>query len=196
MTESFKNPRSPEQETRPAVAAILVTNMNYETGRLEILLAKRLTEPTGYTPPGGKIEKDETPLEAAIRELGEETDLKPNPAWFRRRQNAPFPIEHKEPYLVRFFINGKYTQNRLGQFFLYTIPIEQCYGKLINKDDKLGPWKFYTLDEAYELPSNFLRSFLVGYFNLPSHAFFDCLLIRLGYDPDEVKRRLREHEHI
>jgi 8-oxo-dGTP pyrophosphatase MutT (NUDIX family) len=56
-------------DQRPTARVILLNNEN------KILLLKILERGTFWIAPGGKIEEGETPLEAAVRELYEETGI-------------------------------------------------------------------------------------------------------------------------
>ncbi|MBN2364610.1 MAG: NUDIX domain-containing protein [Calditrichaeota bacterium] len=58
------------------------------------LLLKRVSEPRIWTPPGGRLEKDENPLEGLKREVLEETSLSidilmPANIWFGKWQEIP-----------------------------------------------------------------------------------------------------------
>lgn len=70
-------PAPPWSSSTPSVAVVLLLreNLSNPASPYEVLAVERKTEPGAWACPGGKIESGETPEQAAVRELREETGL-------------------------------------------------------------------------------------------------------------------------
>lgn len=127
-----------EQVVRTGVATIITRLKKKE--KVEVLLGLRgdgcEAVPGTWAWPGGRMDPWETPLEAAKRELGEETGLETtddNAINFMTYSNEPFP-EIDKHYVCLVFIVGKVK----GE-------------PVIKEKDKCKEWRWFDLDE---LPEN------------------------------------------
>lgn len=88
-----------------------------------------------WSDPGGKMEKGETPLEAVVREVKEETGLNIPKAWFH----------FKDCYI--------YPEREIKTFLFETPPIRpEAFNMVRNMEPaKHSDWQLFTVDEALKL---------------------------------------------
>jgi mutator protein MutT len=103
----------------PRAAGVLIRRQDGK-----ILAVSRKNDPTDFGLPGGKVDPGETPLQAAIRELGEETGLVAN------NLTQVFEIDDGCGYIMTTFVgdvSGEINTNEAGRV-KWVSPEELCAG--------------------------------------------------------------------
>jgi mutator protein MutT len=101
--------------------------------RGEIILEKRLNPNKAYynftVVPGGKIETDETIEQAFVREMDEESGLKPKQWKYIRSINL---VTEKGPYTQHIFLvtktDGEFNGQRLQESILIKVSLKEAMG--------------------------------------------------------------------
>ena len=138
----------------PSVAGII------RDGDGRLLLVQQRDDGTWSTP-GGAIEMDETPADAVVREVWEETGLHVTPSRLVAVYGGP-------AFVVRY-PNGDETQYVSAMF-----ACEVLSGELRADGDEVNAVRYWTLDEAARLPlSPWLVDVLPRFFDSTSAAWFD-----------------------
>lgn len=129
--------------------------------KLELLLGTRLSErgKGTWSFPGGKIEENETIIEAAKRELKEETGLE---------AVVVIPVNFTEDYIPE-------TQEHWITYFLI-VPAFRGEPKLM-EPNKCGGWVWFNLDNA---PTNLFKPVVT----LTKQIIDLTYLIDLAYPPE------------
>jgi ADP-ribose pyrophosphatase YjhB (NUDIX family) len=137
----------------PSVTAL----MHDERGRL---LLVRQRDGGVWSTPGGVMEPDETPADAAVREAWEETGLMVEP-------RRVFGVYGGPEFIVRY-PNGDESQ--------YVMIVFECAvvgGALRPDDDETLEARYWTADEAAALPlTPWLRTMLPTFYTRPAAADF------------------------
>jgi 8-oxo-dGTP pyrophosphatase MutT (NUDIX family) len=125
-----------------------------------ILLVQQRDDGTWSTP-GGSIEMDDTPANAVVREVWEETGLFVTPT-------RVFAV-HGGPEFIVNYPNGDETQ-----YISTLFECEVISGELRADGDEIEMARFWTHDEAARLPlSPWLTRFLPRLFATPAQAWFE-----------------------
>lgn len=96
-----------------------------------------------YLPAGGHLEKNETPIEAAHREVKEETGLNIRLVDTEGPLSYPQAVSLTTPFLCLLEdIEKPYPHQHVDFIYL---------GKPINEETPLTPFKYYSFEEAQEI---------------------------------------------
>ncbi|MFA6355349.1 MAG: NUDIX hydrolase [Candidatus Paceibacterota bacterium] len=118
---------SDNKEMHYSVGIILICNGKY-------LLMDRINPPPGFASPAGHIDEGEEPMEAAIRELKEETGIE--------KGNLEFVCEEEILWNYCKSIKGHY-------WYLYRALVDK-EDMVIDKDEAKS-MKWYTVEEIKEM---------------------------------------------
>lgn len=162
------------------VAAFMLTD--YESGgQLKVLVAERRDGPDrGHlTFPGGRLLPAESSFHAACRELAEETGITLTPS--DRDRLISFPLYQGS--ITSYTSDGEVICLHVFSYPLRRLPRADPRQRIQSH----GPWCLLTLDEIISSgkAGRPLVDVLHRFFTSPSYLLHDCLLVRLGYDPED-----------
>lgn len=140
-------------------AVVLVHPYRYKEKKLEYLLIKRKTEGYNWQGITGSLEKDETTLEGAIRELFEETGYLPS---FILPEDFYNGIEGEGEIWEGHYDGKSYI--RLDNEALFVARIDQQKNPVINPEEHTD-WSWSSFEKAYDLIRWDLEKRLLRYIN-------------------------------
>jgi ADP-ribose pyrophosphatase YjhB (NUDIX family) len=124
------------------------------------LLLVRQRDGGVWSTPGGVMEPDETPADAAVREAWEETGLMVDP-------RRVFGVYGGPEFIVR------YPNGDESQYVMIVFECDVVGGTLRPDDDETLEARFWTADEAAALPlTPWLRTMLPTFYTRPASAHF------------------------
>ena len=137
----------------PSVSALI-----YDDDRRLLLVRQR--DGGVWSTPGGSMEPDETPADAVVREVWEETGLRVEP-------RHVFGVYGGPEFIVR------YPNGDESQYVMIAFECTVLSGAVRPDGDETTEVRFWTVDEAAALPlTPWLRTMLPTFYTRPASADF------------------------